>query len=494
MEIKKYAESLKKILDFAHVRYNVLSQAIEYDLSYVSKWTTGARLPAAKNVDCINQKIADFLAPIILKQKQRKEFSRVFLHSDEWGEEDLSFTIYQYLGNAYRTSLKEKKNCSNTVNVEHLDLSIGMSECQTLIQHIVKSKLEDLTEPANIVITGDFLNLVKNHFWQIFYDVKMKEFPCNIHVALNVNELQNNSINATGSIFQCLNDFLDFDFTIYEKSSKLYDNIIAIENKAVILYYINAEGYIDMSIAVYDSHQVKDIYNKCKSFIMTQPVVLQPKNTLGMDRFGFRDTFYASDKFFFFCANGLEFLLPNEVFQSLLKAAKTGNLEPATEEWVQRVHAIWETVVNRVSLRFMLPTNSIIRYLETGYIHLTDFSYQLTTEERRLHMKHILDEMKSNPAIVFGVLLPTTEKYSGTNFTNLSFNTNYSTGFLKKNVHCIHEDTLPIYLVNSVILLRCLQNFFDSQTQSKHYKEYSVEQLAELYEKYHFLMEFLFKE
>lgn len=52
-----YAEGLKELLEFVNIRYSVLSKEIGYDLSYVSKWVTGARLPAAKNVDLINQKI-----------------------------------------------------------------------------------------------------------------------------------------------------------------------------------------------------------------------------------------------------------------------------------------------------------------------------------------------------------------------------------------------------------------------------------------------------
>ena len=137
-------------------------------------------------------------------------------------------------------------------------------------------------------------------------------------------------------------------------------------------------------------------------------------------------------KIFLFCVNGFEFLLPDEVFNSMIEKAKVGNLGMADVEWVQRVQNLFKNLLEKVPLRFMLPTNSIVRYLETGNINLTDFPYQMTIEERKLHIKHVLQLIQSNPNITFGVLLPTTEKYSGTNFINLSFNTSYSTGIFKE--------------------------------------------------------------
>lgn len=101
--------------------------------------------------------------------------------------------------------------------------------------------------------------------------------------------------------------------------------------------------------------------------------------------------------------------------------------------------------------------------------------------------------MRKNENIRLGILLPTTEKYKGTHFINLSFNTNYSTAFLKKNIHYIHQNTSLLYYVKSSVLLHALQYFFDSQMQSEHYKEYTVDQLEKLYNKYHFLTEFLIK-
>lgn len=494
MKKESYSSVLKELLNFSQIKYAVLSQAIGYDLSYVSKWTTGMRLPAAKNVDRINQEIARFISEIIIKQNNLEKFAEHFLRKKSVEPENIAFEIYQCLSCAYRSSLHCKKGASSSDIVNNEKITLGKAECLAFLQKTIKQKLEESTVPPTIVITGEFFNLAKNHFWQFFYDIKLTHWPCDIHVFLDIAELEHGAIGAAETLFQCLNDLLNYDFTIYEKKSNAYNNIIAINNEFVIFYSTNAAGEIEICTADSDLKQAHSVYTKCKQFMASQSIILEPKRTLGMTRFGFRDQFYASQKFFFFCVNGFEFLLPDEVYDSMLMKATEDNLGMADAEWVQRVQNLFKNLLEKVPLRFMLPTNSIVRYLETGNINLTDFPYQMTIEERKLHIKHVLELIQSNPNITFGVLLPTTEKYSGTNFINLSFNTSYSTGFLKKNIQLIHPNTLPIYFIQSTILLNSFQAYFDNLTNSKHYKEYTANELAELYKKYYFLIEFLFKE
>ena len=100
---------MKELLNFSQIKYAALSHAIGYDLSYVSKWTTGIRLPAAKNVDRINQEIARFLSEIIIKQDNLEAFAQHFLGRASIEQENVAFEIYQSLSCAYRNSLECKK-------------------------------------------------------------------------------------------------------------------------------------------------------------------------------------------------------------------------------------------------------------------------------------------------------------------------------------------------------------------------------------------------
>ena len=164
MKKESYSLVLKELLNFSQIKYAALSHAIGYDLSYVSKWTTGIRLPAAKNVDRINQEIARFLSEIIIKQDNLEAFAQHFLGRASIEQENVAFEIYQSLSCAYRNSLECKKGVSIS-NIADDKIVLGKAECFAFLQKIIKEKLEESTVPPTIVITGEFFNLAKNHFW-----------------------------------------------------------------------------------------------------------------------------------------------------------------------------------------------------------------------------------------------------------------------------------------------------------------------------------------
>ena len=65
-----YAEVLKQLLQYTETKYTTLSQAIDYDMSYISKWVNGARLPASRHADRIHEDMARFFANTAQKQHQ----------------------------------------------------------------------------------------------------------------------------------------------------------------------------------------------------------------------------------------------------------------------------------------------------------------------------------------------------------------------------------------------------------------------------------------
>ena len=235
-----------------------------------------------------------------------------------------------------------------------------------------------------------------------------------------------------------------------------------------------------MCLTITDPVQVREIYKKCCAYMMVQPVLMEPRQTLGMERFGYRDIFFTSNKYLFFLTNGLEFLLPDEVYTSLCQLVDKGKYPNATKEWVRRIQYIWSRIIEQGRMKIIMPKNSIIRYLETGCFYLTDMNYQMTPDERKAQLNLIVEKMKQNPAITCGILLPAPGESSYTNFSNLAFYGNYTSAFLKKNTHHILPQTKPIYLLNNPQLITCMHEFFDDLSRSPQYKGFSAENVDAL--------------
>ena len=93
-----YAEVLKQLLQYTETKYTTLSQAIDYDMSYISKWVNGARLPASRHADRIHEDMARFFANTAQKQHQEGDLKRIFSFADDG--QDLAFHLYDLLSRA----------------------------------------------------------------------------------------------------------------------------------------------------------------------------------------------------------------------------------------------------------------------------------------------------------------------------------------------------------------------------------------------------------
>jgi hypothetical protein len=340
-----------------------------------------------------------------------------------------------------------------------------------------------------LLITGEFCTLADVHFWQIFENVKLNKGQCNISVTLNLQKLQTHTVQYIDALYRCLNSLPNFNFTLYEKNTDAYDNVILLKNKFAITYIRNTEGDFDLCTYITNPNLVQRIYEKCKYIFSNQSMALMPKQTLGMQEFGYRDIFFTSNKFFFYLPNGVEFMLPDAVYDSIMENVNHGEYFPATTYWVERLKFILKTLQEKSALQFLIPTNSIIRYLETGHICISEMYYQLSPEERQKHIKEILTAMTANPNISIGVLHSSSGKSSYDNFTNLAFYSNYTSGFFKKNMEYKSKETPLLYLVNHPILLECIHQYFQNKMDSDNYNEYSVNELSMLCKKYKFLID-----
>lgn len=488
MIVDTYGYILKQFVDFTKVKFSALAQAIGYDVTYISKWYNGARLPASKKVDIINQNMAGYLADVLIQNGQSTEFVSVFGFYGVHSREELSFQIYDCLSKAYRFSIK-KHPAPSAVKIDESRVVLGRAECKLFLQDILKKELETMTDIPHFLITGEFCDLADMKFWNYLESVGLKASQCHIDVNMSLHKLQINPDAYCDSLYHCLNSLINYNFTIYEKKSDANSNMIVLKGKFVVHYIMDTEGFIDMCTFLTHTQQVQTVYEKCAAMFSEQPQLLIPKETLGMQEFGFRDIFFTSNRFFHFLTNGIEYLLPDEVYDSIYEGAAQGLYFPATTYWVERMKLMLKNVMDNSAITFLIPTNTLVRYLETGYIMVTEIHYKLTPAERRSHIDQVLKAMKANPKIRIGVFYSTSGNSSYYNFSNVSFNSNYSTGFFKKNLDYLNPGTPHTALINHPILLDCFQEFFNHLMQTPNYHEYTVEELTRLCENYKSLIE-----
>lgn len=59
--MENYSHLLKQLLQFSDTKAIILANVLGYDISYISKWCNGAKIPSAKNLHVIHKKMSALL-------------------------------------------------------------------------------------------------------------------------------------------------------------------------------------------------------------------------------------------------------------------------------------------------------------------------------------------------------------------------------------------------------------------------------------------------
>lgn len=78
MVSEEYAVILKKLITITETKNLVLANITGYDVSYISKWVNGVKLPATKYIEQINEKLAKCFAESVITNGQIDELSTLF--------------------------------------------------------------------------------------------------------------------------------------------------------------------------------------------------------------------------------------------------------------------------------------------------------------------------------------------------------------------------------------------------------------------------------
>lgn len=473
---EEYAIVLKKLITITETKNLVLANITGYDVSYISKWVNGVKLPATRYIEQINEKLAKYFSEAIIESGQIDELSAAFAVSAT--HETIEFDILQLLSASYRFSMKNHGR-HRQGSAAPAKVITGSHDAFLFISTIFKEKVQHAREGSNLLILGDFCTLTDIDFWK-FLDFPEDTAPhITIHVGIDLEKLSHHAA-YTEQLYMILGKYLNYDFKLYTSDFLKQGNTIIMENEFVVQYSLQNEHSIGVCTYISDTALVQDIYNRFYLSFASQQAALLPAKMLGIKDIGFRTAFYSADKYFFFLTNGVDFLLPPQAVSEFL--TEIGASKQVARQ-IGQLQIMWDEMMASGEVEFMLPMTSIIRYIETGYMFFTDKEFKMEAAYRKMHLQHALEAMKKNPKITVGIIQASMEM-SEYQVTNLSFYSNYTAAFFKKNPQYIRESVCPFYVVASKKLVECFHSFFEQVKHMPVYHCYTYTDIRQKYEQY----------
>lgn len=465
----QYRQAFKTLVDLTNTKLSTVAFTLGYDISYISKWNSGRKLPSSKNIYTINRKLSTLFAKVIVEEDKIEEFFLAFnLNNKEIltkeSKKALEVLIYKLLNEAYMNSNQDlpMDKVSNT-NLIFKNSSIDKELKEILEKTLGKKKKVDIWATFDI----------NSHFAQILLQVGKnldKDVEFNLHLLCKKEDLED------FDILKNITDNSRINIELYEDPGLDY-NFILVRDTA---YFILRE---EAAFSFLTHGEELDTLFEITSFIMglfkglNKIIVFSQPEELAKS--SYRKYFYSDSDFLFLSNYGFEFLLPNQIIDRIIQ--KIDDEKDFKKAEAENIKLLWEELFSDAEINFLTTRTGLLKYFETGEIYYCSIRAKLSIEEIEAHLNNIISVMKKNKNINF-YIIKDNRTLQAMGLDKFNFFINENNMFFKK----IDEDgrLTSTSLVTDSKIHHKIHDRLEEIMESDYSQKYEVEDLEKLFNKY----------
>ena len=212
----EFSALLQKLIRISNVKPQVLADRMGYDVSYISKWQSGAKLPSSRNAEELFGKMAHFFA-VNTEAAQQKEIKEVLgLEYDGAGlEKALEKCLLQSL-------LKQKEQKEEHRKVQERISYDSLWQDQETVAGAVGGMIYELCSRAerdvDIIVTCPFQEYVtkENDFFKKLEALEKRGITVRIHQFIDMEKFKNQTDAYCRCIAMYLNAIHSVRYDFYE--------------------------------------------------------------------------------------------------------------------------------------------------------------------------------------------------------------------------------------------------------------------------------------
>ena len=465
----QYRQAFKTLIDLTNTKLSTIAFSLGYDISYISKWNSGRKLPSSKNIYTINRKLSSLFAKVIIEEDKLEDFFTAFkinnkdvLKSDP--RKGLEVLIYKLLNEAYMDSNQElpMETVSNT-NFIFKNSSIDKDLREALEKIIGKKKKVDIWATFDI----------NSHFAQVLMQIGKnlnKDVEFNLHLLCmkkNLDKLD---------ILKKITDNSGINIELYEDPGIGYDIILIRETAYLILrqeedFSLLTHGEELDTLFEISSYIMELFKGLNKVIALSQPEELAKSN--------YRKYFYSDNEFLFLSNYGFEFLLPNPIIDRIINEIDKD--KDFKKKEVQGIKLLWEELFADAEINFLATRTGLLKYFETGEIFYCSLRAKLSTEEIQAHLNNIISVMKKNNNINF-YIIKDNRPLQAMGLDKFNFFINENNMFFKKING--DGDLTSTSIVTDIKIHNKIHRSLEEIMSSDFSQKYQVDDLEKLFHKY----------
>ena len=467
-----YKQVFKTLTNLTNTKLSSIAYSLGYDVSYISKWNSGKKLPSYKNISEINGKLSSIFSKSLIKEKKVQEFLVTFNIKNsqilkENTEKSLEVMIYKLLNDSY--------DYTNTDSYLESPLNTHFIFKNNNVENEFKDIFEKLileNDHLDIWASFDILNSNSSLLFNVIKNTAKKNNDINLHLLCSKENLYKIDILKT------ITENSKINIELYQNNKDINYNLILIKDKMYMLLNNENEDFFtitygnEMETLFEFSIYINNLFKNFKKIIsLSSPEQMAKTN--------YRKYFYSDNEFLFLSNFGFEFLMPNTLIDKILNS-----LDP--EDEVNRpeildIKFLWDKLFINSKIDFITTRTALINYFETGEILYCSKNLKLNSQDIKDQFKNIIFAMKNNKNINFYII--NDERFlkpSGLDKFNFFVNEN-NMYFKKVN---LKSSLSPISIVSDVKIHKNISEILHKMIESSCCKKYNASDIEKVFQKY----------
>lgn len=401
-EKNRFSQLLEHLMAATALKNSTLAKAVQYDVSYISKWVSGKLLPTEKNAEKVFREISRCVVTSMDDESRTTLYREYQVKSDD----ELERAIYDNLEVefSYVKEVKQSTGADVTEKTSHFP-ELTIAQFITKMRHPALRRVNEL----EVISVVDILAL--DHDYQLLIaemenrrNVAGLNYP-GVHFSMVINVEDNPRYNTYNAVFlmNLLTNLSNVNFQLYGSQQAIGKIVFAVNNA-----YSISGMLVDSShcMAVTTSEELSvcnAIYGKISTFCNKEMLLVRKTKVCEMlQNYDYIQSLF-SPNLQWILGHMTEHFLPDDLHEELLAGYSQRDAD-ADLDMMRKVHKLTQNVLEESAVQVLFHENAFTDFAVSGELDFYNEKITLTPEQRLRYMRHILTSLKKNSDLVMKLI------------------------------------------------------------------------------------------
>ena len=389
----EFSALLQKLIRISNVKPQVLADRMGYDVSYISKWQSGAKLPSSRTAEELFGKMAHFFA-VNTEAAQQKEIKEVLgLEYDGAGlEKALEKCLLQSL-------LKQKEQKEEHRKVQERISYDSLWQDQETVAGAVGGMIYELCSRAerdvDIIVTCPFQEYVtkENDFFKKLEALEKRGITVRIHQFIDMEKFKNQTDAYCRCIAMYLNAIHSVRYDFYELPHEHADiPVLVIKNGLLVTEIQEPFTREKYTTVIRSLPLVNAYYEAAYACLISRKPLVEEYSVHKMYQEKYIFDYMMQNEYRYLLRSMHIIHLPDDMLWELCRKY-TGDQESALLQYNMNRNSFQAPVTA------VVYKSTLMDYIFDGKINIFGKEAEVEREWRVRHITHLIEELEKNSSI-----------------------------------------------------------------------------------------------